>query len=112
MTNFLGKFHALVAFVAANDAKTYSLPLVREVSLLALCRYQITVAPFLDVHFILDRFMIVSSSLCQTYLPVVMTALENESSALVRATVMIGLGDMAFRFPNLIEPWTKFLYSR
>lgn len=27
-------------------------------------------------------------------------------------SVMIALGDLAFRFPNSIEPWTPRMYSR
>ncbi len=30
----------------------------------------------------------------------------------IRANIVIALGDLAFRFPNLIEPWTATMYSR
>jgi len=29
----------------------------------------------------------------------------------IRGNAMVALGDLAFRFPNLIEPWTAHLYS-
>jgi condensin complex subunit 1 len=30
----------------------------------------------------------------------------------VRANLVIALGDLSFRFPNLIEPWTSHIYAR
>jgi len=29
----------------------------------------------------------------------------------VRCNLVIALGDLAFRFPNLVEPWTAHLYQ-
>ena len=31
---------------------------------------------------------------------------------IIRANTIIALGDLTFRFPNLIEPWTAHLYAR
>lgn len=99
--NLLGKFHPFIAFIVANEEKgrqgfgPYGAPIIRETALLALCRY-----------------MCVSSAMCELYLALVFTALENEAIAVNRTTVMIALADLAFRFPNVIEPWTKRIYSR
>ncbi len=56
--------------------------------------------------------MSVSYALCEQYLPLVITALESEPSSRVRSSLIIGLGDLAFRFPNAVEPWTAHLYAR
>lgn len=94
--NLLGKMHPIVAFLVANDKGAYSHPLLQEVTLLALC-----------------RMMSVSSLLCEEYLPLLFTVLERRKlSPVVRTTVMIALGDLAFRFPNALEPWTARMYSR
>ena len=93
--NILGKFHTLVAYVVANENKNFSSGLLRESALLALC-----------------RFMSVSSELCELYLPLLFTILEREESEKVRTTVMIAVGDLAFRFPNSLEPWTSNMYAR
>jgi non-SMC mitotic condensation complex subunit 1 len=99
--NLLGKFHPFIAFIVANEEKgrqgfgPYGAPIIRETALLALCRY-----------------MCVSNAMCEMYLALVFTALENEAMAVNRTTVMIALADLAFRFPNVIEPWTKRIYSR
>ena len=93
--NILGKFHPLIAFVVANEKGTFSNALLREAALLALC-----------------RFMSVSSELCELYLPLLFTIMEREKSDKVRTTVMIAIGDLAFRFPNSLEPWTANMYAR
>ena len=93
--NLFGKFHPLVAYVVANESNTFSHGLLRETSLLALC-----------------RLMSVSSVLCELYLPLLFTIVERETSEHVRTTVMIALGDLAFRFPNSLEPWTARMYAR
>lgn len=163
--NLLGKFHPFIAYIVANEHGHYHDPLVRETALLALCRY-----------------MCVSNTLCEQYLPLLFTALEKENendvhkgsgSAANRTTCMIGmsvfpvvcmsiylsiflsislyiclsictsvltpsyhfsnlshhyiyalpcltlcyhvlsaLGDLAFRFPNALEPWTSRMYAR
>ena len=93
--NLLGKFHPFIAYIVANEHGHYHDPLVRETALLALCRY-----------------MCVSNTICEQYLPLLFTALEKENehkekgSAANRTTCMIALGDLAFRFPNALEPWT------
>ena len=93
--NILGKFHPLIAFIVANENGTFSNALLRETALLALC-----------------RFMSVSSELCEVYLPLLFTIVEREKSEKVRTTVMIAIGDLAFRFPNSLEPWTANMYAR
>ena len=46
-----------------------------------------------------------SPSVSEQYLPLLFTALEREGCAANRTTVLIALGDLAFRFPNALEPW-------
>ena len=29
----------------------------------------------------------------------------------VRCNLVVALGDLAFRFPNVLEPWTAFMYA-
>lgn len=100
--NILGKFHPLIAFIVANETGgrqsgkgPFAAPIVRETALLALCRY-----------------MCVSNGLCEIYLPLLFTALEREEIDTNRTTVMIALADLAFRFPNALEPWTTRMYGR
>ena len=38
--------------------------------------------------------------------------MENANSETVRSNCTIALGDLAVRFPNLLEPWTENMYAR
>ncbi|XP_006814852.2 condensin complex subunit 1-like [Saccoglossus kowalevskii] len=60
----------------------------------------------------LAKFMLVSSEFCEAHLQLLFTVLEKSSEATIRANTIIALGDLTFRFPNLIEPWTPNLYAR
>lgn len=56
--------------------------------------------------------MLVSSVVCEQNLQLLFTLAERSPSEVVRANLIVGLGDLARRFPNLIEPWTPNLYAR
>lgn len=74
--------------------------LVKECAILALCKY-----------------MCVSSSFCEQNLQLLFSLLSphtstcDEESQRLRANIVIAVGDLAFRFPNLLEPWTKHIYQ-
>lgn len=38
--------------------------------------------------------------------------LEKSSLPTVRSNLMVATGDLAIRFPNLVDPWTPHLYAR
>eukprot|EP00529_Nitzschia_sp_RCC80_P008048 CAMPEP_0113491348 /NCGR_PEP_ID=MMETSP0014_2-20120614/27510_1 /TAXON_ID=2857 /ORGANISM="Nitzschia sp." /LENGTH=1390 /DNA_ID=CAMNT_0000385137 /DNA_START=55 /DNA_END=4227 /DNA_ORIENTATION=- /assembly_acc=CAM_ASM_000159 len=92
----LSVFGPLLARVVANEGDKYSSEILRQTSTLALC-----------------KFMCVSSSFCEQHLPVIFTALANAPSedVVLRANTVIALGDLAFRFPNEVEPYTPRLYA-
>ena len=60
----------------------------------------------------LAKFMLVSGPLCDKYLQLLFTILEKSSLPVVRANAIVSIGDLAFRFPNMIEPWTPHIYAR
>ncbi|BHF59373.1 meiotic chromosome condensation [Sparganum proliferum] len=60
----------------------------------------------------LVKFMLVSAVVCERHLQLLFTLAERCPSEVVRANLVVGLGDLARRFPNLIEPWTPNLYAR
>lgn len=45
-------------------------------------------------------------------LQLLFTIVENAPSESVRSNCTIALGDLAVRFPNLLEPWTENMYAR
>ncbi|XP_078041894.1 CAP-D2 condensin subunit [Augochlora pura] len=60
----------------------------------------------------LTKMMTVSSILCEESLQLLITILERSPHPTIRANVLIGISDLATRFPNLIEPWMKHIYGR
>lgn len=96
LNNLLGAFLPLVTYVAANDQRQFSAPVLHDTVVLTLC-----------------RFATVSSVACEQSLPLIFTILERQvSNASLRTTITVALGDLAFRFPNTFEPWTNHLYAR
>lgn len=58
-------------------------------------------------------FVILSFSLLsESNLQLLFTVVENAPSETVRSNCTIALGDLAVRFPNLLEPWTENMYAR
>lgn len=45
-------------------------------------------------------------------LQLLFTVVENAPSETVRSNCTVALGDLAARFPNLLEPWTEHMYAR
>lgn len=60
----------------------------------------------------LAEFMLVSPQFCSEQLRLLFTVLERSPEEVIRSNLVIALGDLNFRFPNLIEPWTPHLYGR
>ena len=62
--------------------------------------------------FALSNCMMVSSDICENNLQLLFTILEKSDDPIIRGNTIIALGDLSFRFPNLVEPWTPRLYAR
>ncbi|OVA04093.1 Condensin complex [Macleaya cordata] len=60
----------------------------------------------------LCRFMIIDADFCEANLQLLFTVVESAPSETVRSNCTIALGDLAARFPNLLEPWTENMYAR
>lgn len=106
--SLLGEFLPLIKFAVANDSGQFSNYHLRNVSVLTLCRY-----------------MSLSSIVCEENLPLLFTILSKTCDGnqkfteyndvenfQLKTTILIALGDFAFRFPNVMEPWTNQLYLR
>lgn len=90
----LCKLRPLLVCICSNPAK-YSDPNLRAAASLALA-----------------KFMLVSSEFCEAHLQLLFTILEKAPQPTIRANTIVAVGDLTFRFPNLIEPWTSHLYAR
>jgi len=58
----------------------------------------------------LVKMMLLSPRICNQYLQLLFTLVEKSTNPLVRSQLIIGIGDLVYRFPNALEPWTSHLY--
>jgi len=56
--------------------------------------------------------MCVSSKFCEENLPLLITIMEKSPDPIIRSNAVLGLGDMAVCFNNLVDENTDFLYRR
>lgn len=60
----------------------------------------------------LCKMMCINKHICEKYLSLILTLLRDSEDENVRSNIMIAMGDLAVRFPNIIEPFTKQIYRR
>lgn len=60
----------------------------------------------------LAKLMCVSSKFCEDNLPLLITIMEKSPDPIIRCNCVLGLGDMAVCFNNLVDENTDFLYRR
>ncbi|NXC77107.1 CND1 protein, partial [Anhinga anhinga] len=60
----------------------------------------------------LGKMCMISSEFCDSHLCLLFTLMEKSTLSGVRSNLIIAAGDLAIRFPNLLEPWTSHLYAR
>ena len=58
------------------------------------------------------KLMCVSSKFCEENLPLLITIMEKSPDPIIRSNCVLGLGDMAVCFNNLVDENTDFLYRR
>lgn len=57
------------------------------------------------------HFMSVSSEFCQKNMEFLMNIFAHSHDIDIKCNVIIGMSDLTFRFPNIIEPWSAHMYS-
>jgi condensin complex subunit 1 len=89
-------FTPMLLKVVANEQGTFSSPILMQSATLALC-----------------KCMCVSRSFCEKHLPLLFSVFANapNDDQDLRANIVVALGDLAFRFPNEVEPYTPKIYA-
>ncbi|KAL6010046.1 Condensin-1 complex subunit CAP-D2 [Asimina triloba] len=79
-----------------------------------LCAHALSQYPELQASGMLAlcRLMIIDGGFCQENLQLLFTVVESSPTETVRSNCTIALGDLAVRYPNLLEPWTENVYAR
>lgn len=92
----LSLFTPMLLKVVANEHGTFSSPILMQSATLALC-----------------KCMCVSRSFCEKHLPLLFSVFANapNDDQDLRANIVVALGDLAFRFPNEVEPYTPKIYA-
>ncbi|XP_075512806.1 condensin-1 complex subunit CAP-D2 isoform X1 [Primulina tabacum] len=93
--NLIGHSAPFVSELCRNFSLMQKHPGMQTSAMLALC-----------------RLMIIDAEFCESNLQLLFTVVENSPSETVRSNCTIALGDLAVRFPNLLEPWTENMYAR
>lgn len=92
--NLLGPYAALVSAVCRQRSLLSGDATLRASALLAL-----------------SKLMVVDPRMCEENLQLMFTLLAARSvEPALRSNLTIALGDLALRFPNLLEPWTEHMY--
>jgi len=96
--NLLGQFVPLMrGFVMEiiNRKASVRSPVVERSCVLALCKY-----------------MTVSHEFCEKHLNLVFALLKCKIDPITKTNIIISIGDLIHRFPNLTEPYTNNLYQK
>ncbi|XP_057487227.1 condensin-1 complex subunit CAP-D2 isoform X2 [Actinidia eriantha] len=93
--NLIGHCASFLSKLCRNFSLMQKYPELQASAMLALC-----------------RFMIIDAEFCDANLQLLFTVVESSPSETVRSNCTIALGDLAVRFPNLLEPWTENVYAR
>lgn len=92
--SLLGPYSRLVSAVCRQRSLLSGDPTLRASALLAL-----------------SKLMVVDPAVCEENLQLMFTLLAARSvEPALRSNLTIALGDLALRFPNLLEPWTEHMY--
>lgn len=92
--SLLSKFGPLVTEICSNNLKYDNKILQRSA---VLC---------------MEKLMCVSSKYCEDNLALLITIMERSEDPIIRSNAVLGLGDMAVCFNNLVDENTDFLYRR
>jgi condensin complex subunit 1 len=58
----------------------------------------------------LVKLMVLSPRICNENLQLLFTLIEKSANPNIRSELIVGAGDLVYRFPNALEPWTSHLY--
>lgn len=92
--SLMSKFCPIVEEICSNTSR-FNDPMLQRVA--ALC---------------LEKFMCVSSKYCERRLSLLITMMEKSDDPIIRSNAVLGLGDMAVCFNNLVDENTDYLYRR
>ncbi|CAM6100082.1 unnamed protein product [Calypogeia fissa] len=94
-TFLVGAIAPMVSSLCSNSILMQQNQHLRSSALLALC-----------------KLMVIDANFCDKHLQLLFTIAQNSLEDSVRSNCVVALGDLALRFPNLVEPWMESMYAR
>lgn len=90
------------------------LPIVRKIANDMLEGSRKNVNEILDRVVLLTfcKFMCVSGTFCKENLELLFKLMSSDSDPIIKNNVIISLGDLMHRYPNIIEPYTNNVYQK
>lgn len=92
--SLIGMFGGVVRTVCENASCKYADSRVRTAAVLCLC-----------------KLMCVSASYCEENLQLLFSIMMSAPERAIRSNTVVALGDMAFRWTNLTEPWMSHIFA-
>ena len=92
--SIFGKFCPIIEEIVSNSTRFNDVMLQRTAT---LC---------------MEKLMCISSKYCEKSLPLLITVMEKSPDPIVRSNAVLGLGDVAVCFNNLVDENTDYLYRR
>jgi condensin complex subunit 1 len=90
----VGLFGPMLRQICLDSSAKYSDTRVRSCAILSLC-----------------KLMCVSSPYCEENLQLLFSIMMGAPEPAIRSNIVVALGDMAFRWTNLTEPWMAHIYA-
>ncbi|KAL2633859.1 hypothetical protein R1flu_005338 [Riccia fluitans] len=91
----IGAIAPVVVKLCRASAVMHQNPKLQANAMLALC-----------------KLMVIDAEFCDKNLQLLFTVAQNSPEDSIRSNCVIALGDLALRFPNLLEPWLDRMYAR
>lgn len=60
----------------------------------------------------LAKLMMINADFCDQHLTLLFNILENSPNPVMRTNLVVAVGDLVVRFPNLLYSWTEKIYAR
>lgn len=93
-SSLVAAYAPAVVAICSRPAVLGAHPLLRGAAIAALC-----------------RLCAVDAAFCEKNLGLLFTALRDTKEASTKAALLVSFADLAFRFPNAMEPWTEHFYG-
>lgn len=92
--NLISSFIPLLYKIVLNKDEKYNSIILQRTCVLCLC-----------------KLMVISEKFCKENIQLLFTILLKSTDTTIKCNIIISLGDLVFRYPNILEQYTSSIYS-